>query len=91
MNDGSDPLFGWSLEEVANTSSGAATADLYGKIFYHIRGMLHSFLRRLSSLDISFRILHLDAASLPGRLEKNTFSRIEVRSLLFAYTICMIA
>lgn len=78
MNDAADPLNGWTSEEIANTSSGAATAGIYGKLFFYIRGLLRSFLDRLSSLNNSFKILQADASSLPDLVDGNAFSRIEV-------------
>jgi hypothetical protein len=86
MKDNADPLNGWSPEEVADTSSGAATADIYGKLFFYIRGMLQSFIGRLSSLNLSFKLFQVDVSSLPDHLENNAFSRIEVRNLY--YTSC---
>lgn len=77
MTDNADPLNGWSSEEVADTSSGATTADIYGKLFY-IRRLLRPFLDRLSSLNISFKVLQIDVSSLPDHLEADAFSRIEV-------------
>jgi hypothetical protein len=78
MKDNADPLHGWSLEEVSNTLSGAATADIYGKLFYYLRGLLYAFLNRISGLNVSFKLLQLDASSLPGHLDKESFSRIDV-------------
>jgi len=82
LHDNADPLNGWSLNEVENRSSGPATADNYGKLFYHVREMLRTFVLRLSDLQISFRMLHVDASSLLDHLEESTFSRIEVRLYL---------
>lgn len=78
MRDNADPLHGWSLDEVSNTTSGAATADTYGKLFYYLRGLLRSFLDRISVLEVSFKLLHLDASDLPDHLDKDSFSRIDV-------------
>lgn len=78
MNDNADPLHGWSSDEVADTSSGPATADIYGKLFFYIRGMLQSFLGRLPNQRLSFELFQVDAACLPDHLENNSFSRIEV-------------
>ena len=36
MQDNADPLNGWSLKEVEDTSIGPAAADIYGKLFYHV-------------------------------------------------------
>lgn len=78
MNDSADPLNGWFSKEVADTSSGPASADIYGKLFYYIHGLLRSFLDRLSSLNISFKIFQLDVTLLPDHIEDNTLTRIEV-------------
>ncbi|KAJ5890842.1 uncharacterized protein N7473_007070 [Penicillium subrubescens] len=77
MRDNADPLHGWSLGEVFSTTSGAATADTYGKLFYYLRGLLHSFLDRIFELKVSFKLLHLDAADLPDHLDEDSFSRID--------------
>lgn len=50
LHDNADPLNGWLLKDIDATSSGPATADIYGKLFFHVRGVLGSFLRRLSGL-----------------------------------------
>ncbi|GFF81194.1 hypothetical protein IFM60648_05945 [Aspergillus lentulus] len=81
MNDNADPLHGWPLDEVAATSTGPATADIYGKLFFYIRRMLRSFLGRLPSLKLSFKLFQLDAACLPDHLENDSFSRIEVSNI----------
>lgn len=78
MKDNADPLHGWSLKEVSNTTSGAATADTYGKLFFYLRGLLHSFLDRIVIAKVSFQLLHHDASCLPDHLDKDSFSRIDV-------------
>jgi hypothetical protein len=55
MHDNADPLNGWSLNEVDDSSSGPAAADIYGKLFYHVREVLRAFLLRLSDMQVSFR------------------------------------
>src|SRR5258707_1357550 len=79
MRDNADPLNGWSTNEVEDTSSGPATADIYGKLFYHVRAVVRAFLLRLSGLQVSFRLFQVDASDLPDYLEAGSFSRIEVR------------
>ncbi|KAH8698962.1 hypothetical protein BGW36DRAFT_396585 [Talaromyces proteolyticus] len=81
MKDNADPLHGWSFEEVLNTTSGAATADIYGKLYFHIRELLHSFFHRISSSKISFQLLNLEASSLPDHLDSDSFSRIDVSNI----------
>lgn len=78
MHDNADPLNGWSSKDVEECSSGPATADIYGKLFYHIRAVLRAFLLRFSGLQVNFRLLQLDASDLPNYLERGSFSRIEV-------------
>lgn len=80
MVDNADPSHGWSLKEVSNTTSGAATADIYGKLFFYIRGILDSFIDRIFGAKMSFQLLHLDASSLPDHLDQDSFSRIDVSS-----------
>lgn len=79
MRDNADPLNGWSLKEVEESSSGPAAADIYGKLFYHVRAVLRAFLLRLSGLQVSFRLFQVDGSDLPDHLEGGSFSRIEVR------------
>ncbi|KAJ5761103.1 hypothetical protein N7520_008259 [Penicillium odoratum] len=81
MKDNADPLHGWPLEEVSNTTSGAATADIYGKLFFYLRGQLHSFLSRVSSSKIAFELHLLDVTALPEHLEVDSFSRIDVSNI----------
>ncbi|KAK2829922.1 hypothetical protein FQN49_007126 [Arthroderma sp. PD_2] len=81
MMDNADAHTGWPSEEVANTSSGAATADIYGKLFFYIRRMLLSFFGRLSDLSVSFKLFQVDVCSLPSHLAEKTFSRIEVSNI----------
>ncbi|KEY75023.1 hypothetical protein S7711_01362 [Stachybotrys chartarum IBT 7711] len=81
MKDNADPREGWSPEEVAKTSSGPAAADIYGKLFYHIRSTLHSFLSRLDTMDLCFELFQLDVLDLPKHLKSKTFSRIEVSNV----------
>ena len=79
MYDNADPLNGWSSKEVSGSSSGPAAADIYGKLFYHVRAVLRAFLLRLSDLQVSFRLFQVDASDLPDDLKGDSFSRIEVR------------
>jgi hypothetical protein len=85
MLDNADPLHGWSSKEVEDCSAGPATADIYGKLFYHVRAMVRAFVVRLSSSQVTFRLFQMDATDLAkNHLESNSesFDRIEVRSFL---------
>jgi hypothetical protein len=78
MKDNADPLHGWPTKDIGECSSGLATADIYGKLFYHIRAVLRAFVFRMSDLSVSFQLFQLDASDLPNHLEHGSFSRIEV-------------
>lgn len=82
MFDSADPLSGWALEDIEATSSGQATADLYGKFCKHINNTLKSFLHRLDSLHAAdLTLMHVDAVKLPDFLGgSERFDRIEVIS-----------
>ena len=80
MQYSADPLDGWPLKEVEECSNRPATADIYGKLFYHIRGVLRAFLLRLSGSKLDFRLLRMDASQLPSYLDRGSFTRIEVRN-----------
>ena len=82
MKDNADPLHGWPSSKVAQTFSGSATADIYGKLFYYLRALFRTFLGRLSSSSMSFQLFQVDVMDLPGRLRKEAFSRIEVSNSL---------
>ncbi|KAK7937625.1 uncharacterized protein PG986_014493 [Apiospora aurea] len=77
MKDNADPLHGWPSSKVAQTFSGSATADVYGKLFYYLRALFRTFLGRLSSSSMSFQLFQVDVMDLPGHLGNETFSRIE--------------
>ncbi|KAL2022832.1 hypothetical protein VTK56DRAFT_4363 [Thermocarpiscus australiensis] len=81
MRDNADPLHGWSLKEVEDCSSGPATADIYGKLFYHVRAVLRVFGVRLSGLQVTFRLFQMDASDVANHLESGSFDRIEVSNI----------
>jgi hypothetical protein len=68
MKDSADPLNGWDIAEIAVMLSGPATSDIYGKLFYYLRGLFRGFCNRLSPLNVSFQAFHLDAQDLPDQL-----------------------
>ncbi|PYH42140.1 uncharacterized protein BP01DRAFT_405627 [Aspergillus saccharolyticus JOP 1030-1] len=78
MSDNADPMQGWSLEKVLDTSSGAATADYYGKLYFHLRELLGAFLDRTAGAQISFQICNLDSTRLCSLLRHHSFSRIDI-------------
>lgn len=81
MYDNADPLNGWSSKDVEDCSSGPATADVYGKLFYHLRSVIGAFLVRLSGVPVAFRHFQMevsDECDLSKHLDGGSFSRIEV-------------
>jgi hypothetical protein len=78
MSGADDPITGWSLAQVLQTDAGAASKDVYGKLYVHIRARLLSFIRRLSNTGTKFEIHNLDATQLPSVLGSTKFARIDV-------------
>lgn len=72
------PIHGWSLGEVIKVSSGEATSDYVGKLFYYLEDLFAQFWRQLRSRNISFRLYDQDIQQLATTLEVNAFARIEV-------------
>ncbi|KAF5962848.1 hypothetical protein FBULB1_13786 [Fusarium bulbicola] len=81
MHDSADPVEGWSAKDVDMTPNGPATSDVYGKFFNHVHSTLKDFLGRISDLDISFKLLQVDAADLPAHVQKGSLNRIEVSNI----------
>ncbi|KAK3901827.1 hypothetical protein C8A05DRAFT_16048 [Staphylotrichum tortipilum] len=83
MPDNADPLNGWSTRQVEYCDTGPATADIYGKLFYHVNSVMRAFILRLSTLQAVFRLFQTDAAELvkSPNLEAGSFSRIEVSNI----------
>lgn len=77
MIDSEDLLLDWSPEDVAETSSGAAPADIYGKLFYFLRTTLSSSLGRMSTMKLSFKLLQVDVNKLLPHIQNKRFDRIE--------------
>ncbi|KAH7182258.1 uncharacterized protein B0J16DRAFT_356302 [Fusarium flagelliforme] len=78
MYDNADPLNGWSAKDIEATSTGLATSDIYGKMYYYVRGVLEAFLGGMSSRTAAIEPLQVDASDLPSHLNINSFDRIEV-------------
>ncbi|KAF7552086.1 hypothetical protein G7046_g7521 [Stylonectria norvegica] len=83
MQDSADPLDGWNRVDILATPSGPAKADVTGKLYYYLRGILASFRNRSQELDVTFRLFNLDAQALPLHLEeeKETFARIDTSNI----------
>jgi hypothetical protein len=81
MYDNADPLNGWSAKDIEATSTGLATSDIYGKMYYYVRGVLEAFLGGMSSRAVALELLRVDASDLPTHLNENSFDRIEVSNI----------
>src|SRR4051794_20894642 len=84
MPDSADPQEGWANNDILATSSGIASSDLYGKLYYHVKKVLRSFLERLSSLECIIQLASIDARVLPDHLQIDSFARIDVGPLHIA-------
>ncbi|KAJ5970760.1 uncharacterized protein N7479_000678 [Penicillium vulpinum] len=80
MDDKADPLTGWSIQEVYGTKT-SATADVYGKLFVHLRKVMKKFLDRLAIMNVDFEMVNIDAKELPLHLPKDHYTRIEVSNI----------
>lgn len=73
-----NPLESWDLREVLATDAGVPRNDLYGKLFFHVRGLFEKFIVRLQSLKVDFDIHMCEGADLPRQLAGIRFDRIVV-------------
>ena len=78
MLDSADPLEGWANTDVLATFSGPASKDLYGKLYYHVKDVLRTFYRRMSSLECNIQMFSIDAQELRSHLQESSFARIDV-------------
>ncbi|RDA90834.1 hypothetical protein CP533_1556 [Ophiocordyceps camponoti-saundersi (nom. inval.)] len=69
----SEPSAGWYSKDIAETSSGPASADMFGKLYYHVRSVIQSFIRRTAAGQVSIRLLNSDITELVDRLPGETF------------------
>jgi hypothetical protein len=79
MDDKSDPLTGWSIQEVYGTKTSAA-ADVYGKLFVHLQKVVKKFLDRLAIMSVDFEMVNTDARELALHLSKDQYARVEVNT-----------
>jgi hypothetical protein len=78
LADSADPIDGWAIKDVMDTSVGNLVNDVYGKLYFYVKDVLSSFCRRVQALKISFNLFQADAESLIDCLSPGTFARIEV-------------
>ncbi|KAF4466645.1 hypothetical protein FALBO_6497 [Fusarium albosuccineum] len=77
-----DPLAGWEATEVMKTNSGAASSDLYGKMYYHIQDVFKKFHHRIRNQDVTFQLYNVNAEILPKTLKKERFARIDASTFV---------
>lgn len=87
LRDNADPTDGWPIIEVQNVSTGAATNDMYGKLYLYLKELFIRFHKRLSTLNVSFQLHNVDAGNLEETLGANGFDRIEVKALLINWLL----
>ncbi|KAK6202237.1 hypothetical protein LQW54_008950 [Pestalotiopsis sp. IQ-011] len=76
-----NPLESWDLREVLATDAGVPRNDLYGKLFFHVRGLFEKFIVRLQSLKVDFEIHLCKGADLPKQIAGIRFDRIVAPNL----------
>ncbi|KAI9163503.1 hypothetical protein HJFPF1_05120 [Paramyrothecium foliicola] len=76
LGDDADPRHAWPAEEVAKTYSGPATGDMYGRLFYYLRGVFRKFLERASTSKLSLNLMHEVETELKVRLKDELYDRI---------------
>ncbi|KYG40502.1 hypothetical protein M433DRAFT_116968 [Acidomyces richmondensis BFW] len=82
MPDSADPLEGWANPDVFATFNGPASKDLYGKLYYYVKGVLRSFCQRMSSLECNIQMFSIDAQELASHLQVSSFARIDVSNIV---------
>jgi hypothetical protein len=83
MADYADPLDGWALGEILQTSYGAEN-DIYGQLHQHVIGFLRKFCEKLPALKLNISLLNMDAGNLPKCIDmfdgkQQAYDRIDVR------------
>lgn len=82
MMDSSEPMQGWDYAEVLEKAHSAASNDVYGKLYAHIRDLIAIFCTRSKTLGIHYTLLNVDAKDLhQHQVEDGKFARVEVMPL----------
>ncbi|KAH8975133.1 hypothetical protein BDL97_01G140300 [Sphagnum fallax] len=73
LADGSSPLDGWDPSSLlaAATRENLPPMDLYGHLFFHLRERLSTFISRLHSCQVHFRLSCCDASSMATKLQRS--------------------
>jgi hypothetical protein len=77
MKDSATPRQGWLHSDYMRDAS-CAKADEFGAIFFHLRGLLLRFCRRVQTSNVSIQMFNMDARQLHNCIQGLKFDRIEV-------------
>lgn len=80
MDDRSDPLNGWPIQEVVRVQT-IATEDIYGKLYVYLRDLFERFLSRLAQMEVNFELRSAHPTELLRIFQVNKFARIDVCDL----------
>ncbi|KAK0466665.1 hypothetical protein IW261DRAFT_1346445 [Armillaria novae-zelandiae] len=88
LNDSAHPFDGWDFDEMFNAGKahGTTEEDLIGCLFFHVKGQLVEFSKRLRRFHIQIYAFDKDARQLPKTLKSDPafpqgFDRIEVSNI----------
>ncbi|KAF3002142.1 hypothetical protein E8E14_002909 [Neopestalotiopsis sp. 37M] len=76
-----NPLESWDLKEVLAVEAGGPRNDLYGKLFFYVRGLFEKFIIRLQSLKVDFEVHCCQPAEMPKQMAGVKFERIMIANL----------
>ncbi|KAI1764418.1 hypothetical protein GGR53DRAFT_322938 [Hypoxylon sp. FL1150] len=76
LTDQADPLAGWIDSEV-RAAPWKASADLYGKLYIYLRGVLSAFIRKISTGKVHFQLFNVPGKDLEPCMTPSTCDRIE--------------
>jgi hypothetical protein len=82
ISDSSDPLDGWSMQDV-NKVQMAAKNDIYGRLYNYLQDQFEQFAQKTKNMPLKFHLFNIHATDLPHYLShyglsRGTFDRIEV-------------
>jgi hypothetical protein len=81
MESDMGPLDGWCRDDVASTSAGPASNDLYGLLYHYLRNIFSGFRQRVSENPFQFQLPNIEAKELRNNVDGLQFDRIEVSTV----------
>lgn len=80
-----DVICGWNIQQLIASGfvHGASPMDLYGCLFFHVRDLMETFMRRISSCSIELRVTQFEPGKFAQILQKSSvkFHRIDACAL----------